>query len=468
LAFFSTLSAIVAVGFVNFLANQAITYLLVFILGLLVFGPILRRIVKRSFDIAEPGIWFALFYFTHFGLRAIYDLTFGSKILGFGPESVDFDLINAALGVSIVGLLMFWTGYHTSLGKAFANSFPRLPFTWSRSRALLIAIVCTIFGWSLRIFTIFYQSGGISAWITANKYEIFTQSQGTVYLSIFSDLAMVGLLIFFILAKMSRRRKYWFLFIFSFILDSIFRFLSGSRGQFIFLLLSLAIGLYMKSRRDYKTSIRYAFWAAVLVLLLIFLFPLFSIIRVGLENPVETFSRASDFWKDPLILFNLIGGRQVGLESLALVIDHTPEEPYTLGSELALVAVAWVPRKVWPGKPIISVGKIFYKKFYPAIYHEGTSVAVTLPGEFYWAFGLAGVVMGMLIIGILWRFLFEYLVRPKHNLSNILVVTFVFSGFFVAIEQTLGSLLTTHLLTFVMIVIITFVIHGRAAKKGVA
>jgi oligosaccharide repeat unit polymerase len=289
-----------------------------------------------------------------------------------------------------------------------------------------------------------------------------------MYLSIFSNLAVVGLLIFFILAKMSRRRKYWFLFIFSFILDSIFRFLSGSRGQFIFLLLSLAIGLYMMSRRDYKTSIRYACWAAVLVILLIFLFPLFSIIRVGLENPVETFSRASDFWKDPLILFNLIGGRQVGLESLALVIDHTPEEPYTLGSELALVAVAWVPRKVWPGKPIISVGKIFYKKFYPAIYHEGTSVAVTLPGEFYWAFGLAGVVMGMLIIGILWRFLFEYLVRPKHNLSNILVVTFVFSGFFVAVEQTLGSLLTTHLLTFVMIVIITFVIHGRAAKKGVA
>lgn len=85
MAFWGALSAIVAVGLVNFLANQVIMYLLVFILGLLVFGPILRRIVKRSFDIAEPGIWFALFYFIHFKVEAILS----NMTLGMGIERGD-------------------------------------------------------------------------------------------------------------------------------------------------------------------------------------------------------------------------------------------------------------------------------------------------------------------------------------------------------------------------------------------
>jgi len=465
-AFLGVLSAIIASEFVNSFASRATTYLLVGILGLLVFGPILQRIAKHSFDLAEPGIWFALFYFTHFGLRAVYDLTFGSPVLGFGPESVNFGLVNAALGVSIIGVLTFWAGYHAPLGKAFANSFSTLPRKWSHTRALQAAILCAAFGWSLRIFRIFYQAGGISGWLAANKYIELAQARGTMYLSILSSLSTVGLLIFFILARVLRKRKYWLLFTGFLVPELAFRFVSGSRAQFIFLLLGLLVCLYMTSKRDYKTTIRYSRWVAVLIILLIFLFPLFSIIRGGIRDPEEILLRASNFWENPLKLFYLIGSRQVGLDSLAIAMDRVPkEEPYTLGSELSLVAVAWIPRKVWSDKPIISVGKIFYEKFYPPIFHKGTSVAVTLPGEFYWGFGIVGVIIGMLVVGVLWRFLFEYLVRHEENLSNILVVSFMFPSFFIVAEQTLVSLLTMHLFQFVVVAIVALAIHGTTVAK---
>ena len=194
--FLGVFSAITANKLVNSFTSRSTTYFLVGILGLLVLGPILHRIVKHSFDLAEPGIWFALYYFTHFGVRAIYDLIFGSPVLGFGPESVNFGLVNAALGVSILGLLAFWVGYHTPLGKVFADSFNILPRKWSESRALQIAILCTAFGWSLRIFLVFYQAGGIGNWLAAGKYIELAQARGTVYLNILSSLATVGLLIF--------------------------------------------------------------------------------------------------------------------------------------------------------------------------------------------------------------------------------------------------------------------------------
>jgi len=82
--------------------------------GLLVFGPILQRIMKHSFDIAAPEMWFSLFYFAHFGVRAIWDLAFGSPFLGFGPGTEDLtEIVNIALGTSILGFLSFWFGYRS-------------------------------------------------------------------------------------------------------------------------------------------------------------------------------------------------------------------------------------------------------------------------------------------------------------------------------------------------------------------
>lgn len=459
---------IMSVGFMASFESRGITYLLVGLLGLVVFGPIAQRILQHSLDLAEPGIWFVLFYFAHFGVRAIYDLVFGSPILGFGPGMSDFGAVNAALGVSIIGLLAFWIGYHAHLGKAIARSLPILPRKWSGVSALQIAFLCIVFGWSLRIFLMVSQAEGIGAWLSANKYVELAQAQGTVYLSILSSLATVGLLIIFIMARIRRNRGYWLLFGLFIMPELAFSFVSGSRGQFFFLLLGLLIGLYMTSNRGHKVSMRYVRQVIVLVLLLIVLFPLFSVIRGGVGNLGTTLSRTSNFWKNPTALFHLVEGRQYGLDSLVLVINRaSKDENYTLGSELSLVAVAWIPRAIWPDKPIISVGKIFYKKFFPPIYNKGTAAAVTLPGEFYWDLGLGGVIMGMLLIGVLWRFLFEYLVRPKGNLSNILVVSSMFLLFFGAVEQTLVSLLTMHLFQFLVVAFITLGIRGRMVEMKV-
>jgi len=53
------------------ISDKSITYFLIISLGLLVFIPIIYRFIHHTFDLAEPGIWFALYYFVHFGVRAV-------------------------------------------------------------------------------------------------------------------------------------------------------------------------------------------------------------------------------------------------------------------------------------------------------------------------------------------------------------------------------------------------------------
>jgi hypothetical protein len=140
-------------------------------------------------------------------------------------------------------------------------------------------------------------------------------------------------------------------------------------------------------------------------------------------------------------------------------MKKVPEEtPHSLGMELWVLAVAWVPRNIWEKKPVISLGKSFYEMVPPGNYPEGTSVSVSLPGQFYWDFGILGVLIGMLFVGILWRFFHEYLVKPKANLSNSLIVSMMFSSFFMPLEQTLVSLFTHHLFILVLLSVVILLV----------
>lgn len=448
---------------VDWLETRNFAYILIFLLTLSIVVPILWRIIKRSFDLAEPCIWFALYYFTLFVMRAIYDLLFGSEIIGVKQGSSNWWVLNSALIVATIGIISFWVGNHLKVGRAISNSLPKLPSSWSRIKAFYVAILCIAVGLLSRIVLIIYLAGNFGNWVYANKYILLAQASGTQYLNLLGGLTTVGLFIFFFLARVHKKYTIWIYFSIFFIIDLIYRMFSGSRFQFILLIMSLIIGYYMSSERGYNKSLKYFLWFFVIGIIFIIMYPVLSIIRgEGLSNIESILPRAVEFWSHPIRLLQIIGARQHGLDSLAIVMEKVPEdEPFTFGSEILLLAVAWIPRQLWPEKPVISVGKIFYERFFPPIFHEGTSAAPTLPGEFYWDLGVVGVIIGMLFIGILWRFMHEYLVRPKGHLSNALIVSVIFSSFFIPAEQTLVELVSMHLLNFLIIAFITLIISGR-------
>ena len=234
---------VVAKGF----GSRSVTYLLICFYCIAVLGPIMHRIYYRTFDIAEPGIWFILYYFTHFAIYAIYILIFGSKVLNLMPGAKSLSLPNIALGIGLFGILSFWLGYSINFGKAIAHSLPILYRKWNEKLILPTGLICISLGWGLRLFLIFLEAGSIGKWIQANKYILLAHAEGLEYINDLSSLATIVLLLLFIGGRLSGKRRFWLLFGLFLVFDIAFCLLSGSRGAIAFLLLRLLICYYMTS-----------------------------------------------------------------------------------------------------------------------------------------------------------------------------------------------------------------------------
>lgn len=441
------------------LNSRSFTYVLFVGLGFIVFMPLIRRIANHTFDIAEPCVWFALFFFAHFGIRAIWDLTFGSPFLKISPGAESFGSVNAALGISILALIFYWFGYNSRVGITFSRSFPHLPAKWNDKIILPVALFCGAIGWGVRLFLMTTQAENIGMWIEAEKDISLRLTTGVSYFQNLSSLGTVAVFLLFISGRASSRRRYILLSILLFIPELGFALMTGKRSKMPFLLLAFLIAYFMTSERGFKKSKKLVSWTILVLLLLIVLFPLTTSLRLrGIRGLNATDSSVFT----PTTLFYRLGARLHDLDSLALIMKKVPDQtPHTLGMELWVLAVAWIPRQIWQEKPVISLGKSFYEMVPPGIFPKGASVSVSLPGQFYWDLGILGVLLGMTFIGTLWRFLHEYFVKPKGNLSNSLIVSAMFSSFFVPLEQTLISLFTHHFFMLVIILVIIFFVSKK-------
>jgi hypothetical protein len=70
--------------------------------------------------------------------------------------------------------------------------------------------------------------------------------------------------------------------------------------------------------------------------------------------------------------------------------------------------VYFIPRVIWPDKPITMLGRDFGRIFRVTNTFTGsTYVGATVPGELYWNFDLPGILVGMAILGVGVRFLYR-------------------------------------------------------------
>ena len=115
-------------------------------------------------------------------------------------------------------------------------------------------------------------------------------------------------------------------------------------------------------------------------------------------------------------------GRWGTIDIFAEVVRSTPNRiahwnGYTY---VSLVGVA-IPRFLWPGKPTKLTGLEFGHRY--GLLHEGdnnTSINLPYMVEFYVNFGSLGVLLGMLVVGAIYRFLRSLVNNPgQHSLMSV-------------------------------------------------
>ena len=135
-------------------------------------------------------------------------------------------------------------------------------------------------------------------------------------------------------------------------------------------------------------------------------------------NPVGTlFDQVGDFL-----------GRQFDSSAVAFVVHEVDRNGYQSGETMRYAAYAFIPRFLWPDKPVLSRGAWFYAYVggSPRESEATSSLGITAVGELYWNFGLGGVLAGMFTIGLayglLWRIAGSNpLTQPLYMLLYVLI-----------------------------------------------
>lgn len=154
---------------------------------------------------------------------------------------------------------------------------------------------------------------------------------------------------------------------------------------------------------------------AVLLLSVVFIvFPIYNTFRyteVGadtgarLGRTIETATRwdSGTYMEHTFLAFL---GRMAYITSTAAVVrDVGRHVDYKMGETLLRAPVSvLIPRLIWPDKPSIVIGREFGETF--RLIHSRdrqTQIGASSIGELYWNFGTAGVLTGMFLFGVLYR-----------------------------------------------------------------
>jgi hypothetical protein len=94
-------------------------------------------------------------------------------------------------------------------------------------------------------------------------------------------------------------------------------------------------------------------------------------------------------------------------ESIACgyIVGRVAQQGFLEGESMKYFLYAWVPRVVWPDKPNVTRGDWFDYEVRGT--KSSSALGQTAQGELFWNFGIAGVMLGMmligLLVGVLWR-----------------------------------------------------------------
>jgi len=395
------------------------SWLLIFILVGLLILPFLSDFSR----ILTPLGFFALMYLG-LPLSAVRQMTLeqhwarGFEINGLTHQTTIQILLADVLAMGILGLVMFYVGYFGIRAKLkpefFERRFPDSGLDEARLRNIVFFF--SLVGMMAYLFFVITQGGVLALlqdpFARSTVSERNTGLAGTYYIVWLVQLWPLASLLWY---AFSRRAGFSLGFLLHVSMSIAMLLSLGSRYPVVtYLIMLYLLRIFKKSA---KGKPRFSLFSGAAVA--IFLIAL-SLVMVE----VRQFGRIDNNWSDRFSgenVFSFLSGQDfVDVEILVLIKNRFPAKTDFLYGETYLsLFAAPIPRQMWPQKPL-EPGGLLGSYFFPG---EKTGAPPSQIGELYINFGIGGVVLGMLIWGIIFRYLSDYF-RPL--LSQNQAATFVY------------------------------------------
>ncbi len=196
-------------------------------------------------------------------------------------------------------------------------------------------------------------------------------------------------------------------------------------------------------------------WAAVVVMVLLLVF--FSFWGTVRSRPLKDLAQGrsrSNYAAAAPMYMGYLSSVAEPFAVACMVVELFPDtEPYRYGQTLLVTLVGFVPRAVWPEKPV-GIGKEL-TRYTDGVYYDpvyGHSIATTLVGDYYANLGVAGILLGGLGFGILCRTAAAYASKGmvdgrQRSAARVLVASLFLAGL-VEVRGDVAGILAFYAMTF--------------------
>ena len=358
--------------------------------------------VLRTFgwrDMADPIVFYPALMWFVFGVVVLVPSE--STTL---PVQIEEAELLAAFNMVLLALVCFMGAY-----GALARPTPQIRFSATEiqrvRRVRLLLLVGVLFVARIGLISL----GNFGYILSQERYEATLGVTGL--LGVFADLMPYALTLVALCAFGEGARKSDVaIFALAAVAELGLGFVSGTKAGVSLPVVALLLGyVYARGRVPWRSL-------GVLMVIFLFLVPGIERYRELLNSPGERVGNvgqalefgsealdemlaAPDFGRRVEDGYYFLAGRLNELQALAVVQSQTPQPvPYELGKNYWFAPfLNVVPRAIWDTKPILDIGGQTALTYYGVV---GSSFTRTIIGDFYVNFGVAGVIGGMVLFGV--------------------------------------------------------------------
>lgn len=334
-------------------------------------------------------------------------------ILDYIESDALVKLTEKTIFASLLGIGATYVGYYGIWGRSLMWIFPRVAgIPWPRRRLILLCIPPLV-GFVLA-YSAFQAKLGVSIFdptqLAAGK-AVWRDDPMLSWMLRGIELGFIPLIFFFAMRATSPRR-------FALVLPAAVALVAGllvtrlgQRGPFFYAILSAAVVIhYLRHRLPV--------WGFVVVM---FVGMTISNVLVELrlaEPETPTADIVANVSTNPMRVLAAHETERQRFASMALVLDSFPDKvPYLLGESWLPIFVAPIPRWLWPEKT-----ELFAWQDNRIVFQlSGVPAPTPLNGVLYANLSWLGLIAGNLLMGILYRSLYEWLKRNPRD-PNVVVI----------------------------------------------
>ncbi len=380
---------------------------------------------------------FYIFIYVFLGVQPM--LSIYANDFPHGNQIMTSNLTFYTISLILIGILFFEIGYSInirfSLDRIIKNR-PTPNFLKKSKRLILIIII--LFFIAIKVYGPYIFLGIRDGGLDLGNFEGKQRSQIEDLLVIYGLRTIAALLLFFSIIKYNKSKDHKFktslkrlLLIIIFINLIISNPLNAPRLWSGSILLT-ALFLFLPWNK--KTS--FANWSFFGCLILLLLFsgtdPRRIIGKQLIMNNEITLTNTITELKSSIEAISIDANFDT-FQVISMTIMYTEKNGFSIGNQLLLPALFWIPRSIWSNKPIGTPDLVASSFDLPNL-----NISAPLWAEGYINFGILGVVIFFLILGIFSRKSDE-IIQYGNRYFSLIVSTFFASNLFILLRGDLTS-----------------------------